>query len=98
HKWLYMGYDLARRGERFFLTDAAGFIGYAAGPTVHLLDWNALGDALLARLPADVPWRVGHYRPSLPAGYVDTLQSGRNVIRDPDIAAYYDKLRLVNAG
>lgn len=38
HRWLHMGHDLRARGERLFLTDAAGFIGYAAGPGVHLVD------------------------------------------------------------
>ncbi|HEY6214873.1 MAG TPA: hypothetical protein VIW45_21420 [Vicinamibacterales bacterium] len=95
HKWLYMGYDLARKREPFFLTDAAGFIGYAAGPTVHLIDWNALVDPLLARLPAEPAWRVGHYRRPAPEGYTDTLLSGRNQIRDPNVAAYYEKLREV---
>jgi len=95
HKWLYMGYDLARKREPFFLTDAAGFIGYAAGPTVHLIDWNALVDPLLSRLPAEPAWRVGHYRRPAPAGYEETLRTGRNQIRDPGVAAYYEKLRIV---
>ncbi|HMD36880.1 MAG TPA: hypothetical protein VKH42_18025, partial [Vicinamibacterales bacterium] len=95
HRWLYMGYDLARKRERFFLTDAAGFIGYAAGPTVHLIDWNALVDPLLARLPAEPAWRVGHYRRPAPEGYDETLRSGRNEIRDPNVSAFYEKLRIV---
>jgi arabinofuranosyltransferase len=95
HKWLYMGYDLVQSGRRLFVTDAAGFIGYAAGPTVHLIDWNALGDPLLARLPSDTPWRVGHYRRPPPDGFLVTLESGRNLIRDGAVAAYYEKLRVV---
>jgi arabinofuranosyltransferase len=98
HKWLYMGYDLARKREPLFLTDAAGFIGYAAGPTVHLIDWNALVDPLLARLPAEPAWRVGHYRRPAPDGYEETLRTGRNQIRDPSVAAFYEKLRIITIG
>ena len=43
HRWTHMGHDLANRGETFFSTDAAGFIGYAAGPGVTFLDRYGLG-------------------------------------------------------
>jgi arabinofuranosyltransferase len=95
HKWLHMGHDLRLRGERLFLTDAAGFIGYAAGPGVHLIDKYGLGDALIARLPAEAPWRIGHFVRRVPDGYTQSIESGRNVIADPGIAAYYERLRLI---
>lgn len=95
HKWIHMGYDLRARGVRVFATDAAGFIGYAAGPTVHFIDKYGLGDALLARLPAEVPWRIGHFVRRVPDGYTETLTSGHDVIADPGIAAYYERLRLI---
>jgi arabinofuranosyltransferase len=98
HKWIDMGHDLAATGARFFSTDAAGFIGYAAGPGVHFIDKYGLGDALLARLPAEVPWRIGHFRRRVPDGYEATVQSRRNQIRDPGIAAYYDRISLITAG
>ncbi len=87
---------------------AVGFLGYHLGPSVHVLDYHALGDPLLARLPATVPdpilrdriprlaslpWRIGHFYRRPPVGYVRTLACGRNVIADPDIARYYDVIR-----
>jgi arabinofuranosyltransferase len=98
HKWLYMGHDLRARGERLFLTDAAGYIGYAAGPTVHFIDKYGLGDALLARLPAEVPWRIGHFARRVPDGYADTITTGHNVIGDAGVAAYYERLRVITEG
>jgi arabinofuranosyltransferase len=95
HKWIDMGHELAANGSRFFSTDAAGFIGYAAGPGVHFIDKYGLGDALLSRLPAEVPWRIGHFRRRVPDGYEATVQVRRNLIRDPGVAAYYDRLRLI---
>ncbi len=89
---------------------AVGFIGYHLGPSVHVLDYHGLGDPLLARLPATVPdpilrdriprlkslgWRIGHYFRRPPVGYARTLASGRNEIRDPDIARYYDVIRCI---
>src|SRR5204862_5064166 len=76
-------------------TDAAGFPGYAAGPEVHYVDHWALVDPLLARLPAEVPWEIGHYGRKLPEGYLETLASGRNVIRNRGVATYYEKLRII---
>ncbi|TDI48487.1 MAG: tetratricopeptide repeat protein [Acidobacteria bacterium] len=34
------------------IVGAIGFYGYEAGPTVHILDYNALADPVLSRLPA----------------------------------------------
>ncbi len=52
---------------------AAGFVGYFAGPDVHIIDIYALGDALLARLEVVdyKPWRIGHFQRDLPNGYID---------------------------
>jgi arabinofuranosyltransferase len=98
HKWTHMGHELRGRGERLFLTDAAGFIGYAAGPGVYFIDKYGLGDALIARLPAEVPWRIGHFVRRVPEGYADSVIHGRNVIGDPGVAAYYERLRLITEG
>ena len=39
-------------GFPLVLAGAIGFYGYDAGPTVHILDFNALADPVLSRLPA----------------------------------------------
>jgi len=95
HRWLHLGEEIRASGERVWSTDAAGFFGYGAGPGVHLIDTWALGDPLLARLPAEVPWRIGHFRRRAPDGYRETLETGRNVIHDQDIAMYYEKIRII---
>jgi arabinofuranosyltransferase len=78
----------------------AGMSAFKDGERVHFLDQMALGDPLLARLPAAAaaPRRIGHFVRVLPDGYVETLQCGRNVLADPRLAAYYDKLKLVVSG
>lgn len=85
-----------------YVTGNIGFSGYEAGPRIHVVDTAALGDALLARLPAREAktgnWRIGHFERDLPEGYLETLKFGKNVIRDPALAAYYDKLALVIHG
>ncbi len=98
HKWIDMGHELAATGATFFSTDAAGFIGYAAGPGVHFIDKYGLGDALIARLPAEVPWRIGHFRRRVPDGYEESIKARRNLIRDAGVAAYYDRLQIIAAG
>ena len=78
--------------------DMVGFFGTAAGRRLHVVDVLGLGDPLLARLPTQRPWRVGHYYRVVPDGYIETLQEGVNRIRDPNTAAYYETLRLVTRG
>jgi arabinofuranosyltransferase len=92
---------------------AVGFYGFYLGPRVHLLDYNGLGDPLLSKLPMrrpdpvmqsmipqlrDEEWRTGHYLRFLPRGYLASLASGENRVADPDLAVYYDALRLVTRG
>ena len=74
---------------------AVGMFGYFGGPGVHVVDFFALGDPLLARLPSRGRWRIGHYRRSVPRGYSATIQTGRNVIRDPDVAMKYEQLKII---
>jgi arabinofuranosyltransferase len=98
HKWLYMGFDLATRRVPVFWTDAAGFIGYAAGPHVYLMDRYGLGDPLIARLPADAPWRIGHFARTAPEGYLESRESGHNIVRNPAVSEYLHHLQVITEG
>jgi arabinofuranosyltransferase len=40
-----------RRGDPLIVSGAVGFQGFLAGPSTYVLDYHALGDPLLARLP-----------------------------------------------
>jgi arabinofuranosyltransferase len=98
HKWLYMGESARAKGDRVLETDAAGFIGYAAGPKVHFVDKYGLGDPLMSRLPAEAPWRIGHFVRRPPRGYFETIDTGRNIIKDPAIGQYFEKLKIITEG
>ncbi len=79
-----------------------GYRGFFGGPNVHIVDYNALADPLLARLPAIIrpTWRIGHFGRYLPEGYLKTIESdtGENYIRDVDLAKFYEHLRLIIRG
>ena len=78
-----------------------GRYGFESGPDRHIVDPLALGDALVARLPPLDPerdWGRGHLLRAIPDGYVESLASGRNLLVDPDLAAYYEALSRVIAG
>lgn len=87
--------DRERRGV--VVEGEVGFYGYFAGPGTYVVDGWALCDPLLARLPYHPgdTWRIGHYPRSLPAGYLDSLRRGKNVLKDPGLRAAYDDIRLV---
>ncbi|MCJ7734944.1 MAG: hypothetical protein MUP11_10390, partial [Anaerolineales bacterium] len=93
--WIY---DENKR--RVELVGPLGVEGYSLGPNVHVIDKNSLSDPLMTRLPLSDPdnWRIGHFKHSIPAGYLETLSSGKNEIHDPDIAAYYGILRFIVRG
>ena len=99
HPWARDGLALKRRGG-VSVEYSIGYLGYYAGPGVHIVDQYALADPLLARLPIPNPqeWRIGHYIREVPEGYVESLETGANLLADPDLARYYNKLKLIIAG
>jgi arabinofuranosyltransferase len=81
-------------------TGAIGVLGFQAGRTAYIVDYYALSDPLLARLPSSVnpKLRIGHFGRCLPTGYVETLASHQNKLKDPNLARYYDQLSLITRG
>ena len=98
--WVSDGARARQNGRSVIVTGSVGLFGFYAGPQVHIVDEWALADPLLARLPAEYAanWHIGHFARRLPDGYLDTLQTGQNVIRDKNLAAYYDQLALITRG
>ncbi len=82
--------------------EVLGFTAYSIGPNNYIFHHMALSDALMARLPRDKDaedgWRVGHILRKIPDGYVETLRTGINHIKDKNLALYYDKLTLIIKG
>lgn len=100
-KWVISGKEYrARGGNQVHVHGAIGWRGFYAGPDTIILDWFALTEPLLARLPAKEQdkWLIGHFDRELPAGYKESVATGKNLIKDPGVAAYYDKLKLITQG
>lgn len=89
-----------RQSEHYINCDCTGTMGITLGPEAVLIDNYGLFDPLIARLPATYTpyWRTGHFRRTIPIGYMESLQSGRNMIADPEVAALYDALHLITQG
>lgn len=96
--WVEHGKALRANGKSVVDEKNVGYIGYFAGPAVHIVDLYALCDPLLARLPVSGPWRIGHFEREIPQGYIQTLRTGVNQIQNPNLAAYYDQLALITRG
>jgi arabinofuranosyltransferase len=101
---VWPAHDYYLRGLRFramegdvTIKDAVGFYGFAAGPQKTIIDPYGITDPLLARLPAEDPlrWRIGHFRRALPRGYLESHLAEANMIGDPVIRDYYDRVRRV---
>jgi len=100
HPWESTGKMLSENGTLVSVEGGIGMLGFTAGPKVHIIDYLALADPLLAHLPIANPrkWRIGHFERALPEGYRETIESGENRIRDPALAEYYRQLRLITSG
>jgi arabinofuranosyltransferase len=100
HEWVNDGRNIRVKGDSFVALSCIGFRGYFAGPDVHVYDGYGLTDPLLARLPLKNPrdWRIGHFSRTAPWKYVRSLEAGENLIEDPGLKVYYDKLLLITRG
>src|SRR5690606_2421971 len=90
-----LGREARRVGTKHLSFCCVGTMGYFAGPDVHVIDEVGLSDPLLARLPAASPWRIGHFFREIPAGYVESIETGENRVKAPGVAAYYARLRSI---
>lgn len=80
-------------GRKVVYYTNVGIAGWAVGRRIHVIDLYALGDPLLARLPAAVePWRSGHFRRDVPWGYTETLESGENKLFHENLRQYWTHL------
>ena len=81
---------------------AIGFVSYGAGPNVYFLNHMGLSDVLTARLPMDKTrepnWRIGHFWRRIPDGYVESLATNQNLIKDKNLALYYDRILTIIRG
>lgn len=96
--WYEEGLSFRQADERVVVRDTIGLFGYAAGPTKLIVDPLGLSDPLLSHLPMACPdrkWRPGHIRREIPSGYLETLRGGRNVLDDPDLREFYDKVVVI---
>lgn len=100
HSLAWEGMKAGQDGLSPLQMNTIGMYGYYAGPHIYILDNHALSDPLLARLPVDGPWRVGHYVREIPRGYWQTIQSGfsENRIEDPNLHLYYEKMSVLIHG
>ncbi len=100
HPWLSSAKYMAKHPETVYPMFGIGMIGHRAGPDVKMVDIYGLADPLIARIPAlgGKDWRIGHFTRHIPAGYLETLETGQDHFVDRDLAEYDRQLRLVTAG
>jgi len=100
HPWAAWGSDVGARGQSPIFFKVLGMYGFFAGPEIHIIDHYTLADPLRSKLPIekDQWWVIGHFTRTVPPGYMETLQSGENVIEDKCLAKYYDKLSIITRG
>ena len=97
HSLVSKGLEIRASGEKAYVEKSIGFLGYYAGPNAYIVDFFALSDPLLARLPVQLieNKRIGHFRRPIPAGYRRTLDTGEIHLQDENLSLYCEKLWLI---
>ncbi len=77
-----------------------GMAGYATQRPVHIVEQFALSDPLLARIRIEPEknWRAGHFARPLPEGYLKSLRTRRNHLKDACLRDLYEDLQRVTRG
>ncbi len=100
--WVREGTSFRNGTEKVTVQGSIGFFGLYAGPEKFLVDRNALSDPLLARIPVSprLPFEfyAGHYFRDIPDGYLESVTENRNLLTDPQLHDYYDRIRNVTRG
>ncbi len=108
HHWMRAGQRFREKPARVHVGGPRsgypiGYFGFGAGPDKFIVDCLGLTDPLLARLKGKnvgnpEHWHSGHFVRLIPEGYVESVRSGKNKIRDPDLREYYGHLRNITRG
>ncbi len=85
-----------KKTKKVILFNNIGFIGFTSGPKVHIIDKFSLPDPLLSKLPGS--GRIGHLERQIPDGYVESVVKDDNLIVDPNLKQYYDKIKIITQG
>jgi arabinofuranosyltransferase len=100
--WVREGTSFRNGAEKVTVQGSIGLYGLNAGPDKFIVDRNALSDPLLARLPVSpmlyFEFYAGHYFRDLPEGYLESVAGNANLLQDPMLHGYYDRLRNVTRG
>lgn len=96
HKWGHMGSEYDE--DKVYVSGGIGFMGYFAPSETKIIDIYALTDPLLSRIPSPPDLFAGHHEREIPAGYEETVRTGENVIVNPSLKQYYDKIHLIVSG
>ena len=96
--WGKQGLEARTEKHEVVAKCAVGLYGFNAGPGVHIVDPLAIGDGFLARLPSKKPSYPGHFERAFPDGYLETMTSGKNQLRDAALRLLYEKIRLIETG
>lgn len=82
--------EYAQKNPPYLIAYAVGVFGYAAGPSLHIIDAQGLGDAFLARMPGEAV-HPGHYPRIVPEGY----PTGNTSKFSPEQKALYKEVYLL---
>lgn len=94
--WIEKGKELKEKGVSVIVQENTA-LAFFAGPDVHFIDAHALSEPLLARIHIRNPanWKIDYFTRDIPPGYIKTIETGKNMIRDKNLALFYDKLSIV---
>ena len=85
--------------DRTLVYGKIGYLGYLAGPDIFIVDNFALSDAFLSKLTSkDKDLYIGHEEREIPEGYIETVETGKNAIKDPRLREYYSHLSAIIRG
>ncbi|MCW1969538.1 MAG: hypothetical protein KIH69_015605 [Anaerolineae bacterium] len=83
--------------QNVIIMGQVGSEAFKLNPDDYVIDYHALSDAFLARMPLHptAGWRVGHMVRVVLPEYVESIKTNQNKLTDPIMADYYDTLKSI---
>lgn len=87
--------NINKKENKLVVEACTGYKGLHSKKEKVVIDFLGLSDPLLARLPANPRARIGHYGRAIPKGYIQSILTNKNKIKNPNIAKFYEKIKII---
>ena len=96
-KDVYTTFEERKYAENIYIAGNIGFLGFFAKDNDTIIDYYALANPFLSRVPVlyDKFYRIGHNSRNIDSGYFETVRKNENLIQDENLKEFYEVIKTI---